>query len=209
MRFISLVSLVLMGLGAGSAMAVSKADLDRAAADYFISLATTKAELSAGAQQLMTPMAAGRKVNHRCDDDQGDQGGRDSCVGAACDKLGTYGCDSTSEIREVGEACRGNRSGACMNEVCAKLGPYGCDSISEVKEVGQICRGNVNGSCMRAACDKLGPYGCDSISEVREVGEACQGASGSCVSSVCDRLGPYGCDSISEIREVTTSCRGG
>lgn len=188
----------------------SKDKIDRLVTEYYASLkgsGTTSLSPQAGA--LFRTTSAGARPTHRdCEDQDQDSSGGNSCIDAACDSLGTYGCDTTSEISEVGDACRGNRSGSCLKAVCAKLGSYGCDTLSEIQTVGQICRGNINGGCMDTACGNLGAYGCDTASEVQEVGEVCRGVSKSCLKSVCDRLGSYGCDTISELREVALSCRG-
>ncbi|MEZ0391724.1 MAG: hypothetical protein ACAH59_05885 [Pseudobdellovibrionaceae bacterium] len=98
-----------------------------------------------------------------------------SCTDVACEKLGAWGCDDLSEIKEVGAACRGNYDGQCLKAACAKLGAWGCDNLSEVKEVARACVGNYEMSCFDSVCQRLGAWGCDDLSEVKEVLQTCSG----------------------------------
>jgi hypothetical protein len=98
-----------------------------------------------------------------------------SCTDAACEKLGRYGCDDLSEIKEIGAACRGNYDGSCLTAACEKLGRYGCDDKSEVQKVARACVGNYDSSCFESVCNRLGRYGCDDTTEVEEVLRSCAG----------------------------------
>ncbi len=143
-------------------------------------------------------------------DDNNNPGGRPrgSCMDSVCKKLGTFGCDSMSEIEQVGQLCRGNHNGDCLDSVCTRLGTFGCDSISELQQVASVCRGVWGNNCMDFACTQLGTFGCDSISEIERVGGLCRGVSDArCVEDVCKRLGTFGCDSIGELEKVAESCK--
>ena len=130
------------------------------------------------------------------------------CLDVVCDKLGTYGCDTQSEISQVTLACRGVDSD-CVSASCSYLGTYGCDTISEIQQVTNTCRDVFDGRCMEVACNKLGTYGCDTMSEIQQVGALCKGrVDNDCIESVCQRLGTYGCDTMSELQQVARSCGG-
>ena len=150
------------------------------------------------------------KINHqdasnKHRDDCEPRHGSTSCVEAACDALGQFGCDDMSEIRSVTAACRGT-SGRCVAASCDALGKFGCDDMSEIRSVTAACKGS-NGRCVAAACNALGQFGCDDMSEIRSVTTACKGVDGRCVRSVCENLGRFGCDDMSEIRSVTATCK--
>ena len=98
-----------------------------------------------------------------------------SCIEAACDNLGRFGCDDVSEVKEVAEACRGNYDGSCLTSVCGKLGRFGCDDMHEVKQVARACVGNIDGSCFESVCRRAGPFDCDDFNEVQEVLRTCAG----------------------------------
>jgi hypothetical protein len=98
-----------------------------------------------------------------------------SCVDVACDKLGHFGCDDLSEIKEVGVVCRGNYDGSCLEAVCAKLGHFGCDDLSEIRSVARACVGNYDLSCFESVCSRLGAFGCDDVKEVEDVLKTCVG----------------------------------
>lgn len=98
-----------------------------------------------------------------------------SCTDVACEKLGPYGCDTLSEIKQVGTSCRGNPNGNCLSTVCDKLGTFGCDTETEITEVARACVGNSETDCYVSVCERLGRFGCDSLSEVKEVLKACSG----------------------------------
>lgn len=102
-------------------------------------------------------------------------GSQQPCIDLVCEKLGTFGCDSVSEIQEVGRMCRGNPDGRCIDTVCNKLGTFGCDSHVEIGEVARACVGNVDVGCFESVCRRLGSFGCDSQSEVAEVLRTCAG----------------------------------
>lgn len=104
-----------------------------------------------------------------------DPQGQQSCIELICDKLGTFGCDTTSEIQEVGRACRGNPDGTCVDAVCTKLGTFGCDTMSEVRDVARACVGNFDIGCFESVCRRLGTFGCDTQAEVDEVLRSCSG----------------------------------
>ena len=134
--------------------------------------------------------------------------GQGNCIDAVCEKLGSYNCDSQSEINEVARACRGV-DGSCIQATCSRLGTYNCDSISEIREVAASCQNVYDSRCVDVVCEYLGSYNCDSISEIKEVGAMCRGRVDSdCIQNVCKRLGTYNCDSISEIRQVAQTCGG-
>lgn len=131
-----------------------------------------------------------------------------NCINEACNFLGSYGCDSASEVQAVATACRGVDS-SCLNKSCALLGNYGCDSISEIQGVTGACRKVADSRCIDVVCNRLGNYGCDSLSEIIEVGNACSNRVDiKCIETVCDKLGSYGCDSLSEVANVAKSCSG-
>jgi hypothetical protein len=100
---------------------------------------------------------------------------RQSCVDAACDQLGSFGCNEITEIQEVGKACRGNYDGHCLKVICERLGPFDCNELSEIQKVARACVGNYDTSCLDSVCERLGPFGCDEISEVQEVLKTCAG----------------------------------
>jgi hypothetical protein len=150
------------------------------------------------------PVSDGVRPQH-CDDQAGKG---PSCLDVACQYLGTYNCDSASEIEQVARSRRGNWSGDCLNGACSRLGSYNCDSPIEIDEVAKSCRGQRGDSCMAVVCGYLGSYNCDSMSELSAVGRACQNVEGKCIESVCSKLGKYNCDSMSEIERVAKSCRG-
>jgi len=98
-----------------------------------------------------------------------------SCVNAACDKLGVWGCDSLDEVKKVGVACRGNHNGLCLKTACQKLGAWGCDSLDEITTVARACIGNHETDCFDSVCKRLGTWGCDSVDEITEVLKTCAG----------------------------------
>ncbi len=97
------------------------------------------------------------------------------CLDVVCNRLGSFGCDSTNDIIAVSKACRGNVNGLCVDELCSRLGSFGCDSISEATRVAQACIGNDDAACVNSVCTRLGSFGCDSISEVETVAKSCAG----------------------------------
>lgn len=132
-----------------------------------------------------------------------------SCADVACQKLGTFGCDTLDEIRAVGLACRGNFNGDCLFWSCQKLGQFGCDTLDEVRAVAKVCVGSFDSECIQSSCEKLGTFGCDTIQEIQEVGVVCKGVVGrDCIDQVCSKLGSFGCDTMDEIREVGKACGG-
>lgn len=143
-----------------------------------------------------------------CEDQEDEQGSNTSCRDAACDLLGQFGCDDLSELKAVGEACRGNRNSACLEAACTRLGPFGCDDLSEVRSVAQVCKGHLGRRCINVSCDLLGQFGCDDLSEIRAVGQFCRGTPSRCIESTCARLGQFGCDDLSEVKAVAESCQG-
>lgn len=144
-----------------------------------------------------------RDRRDECDDDDL------SCVDVVCDRLGTFGCDSQSEVSAVLSACRGNDDGGCISSLCDRLGTFGCDSLSEVQAVAASCANNRGGECVTSVCNHLGTFGCDSQAEVTRVAEACRGnRNADCVDAVCERLGTFGCDSESEVLQVVRECAG-
>ncbi len=98
-----------------------------------------------------------------------------ACLDVACQKLGQFGCDDMSEIKEVSEACRGNYDGSCLSSACRKLGQFGCDDMSEIKKVARACVGNRDSDCFDSVCQRLGQFGCDDFSEIDEVLKTCAG----------------------------------
>lgn len=153
---------------------------------------------------LMTPAFPHRPPH--CDDDGPTR--HTDCLETVCEKLGSFGCDTSGEVNDVATLCRGV-SASCVSNVCEKLGSFGCDTINEARDVADICRDVFNGDCMREVCGRLGSFGCDTMSEVRQVGGICRGrVDVDCIRSVCDRLGSFGCDTMSELEEVGRTCSG-
>ncbi len=103
------------------------------------------------------------------------QGSSSECVDFACQKLGAFGCDDLSEIKQVGKACRGNFDSECIEFMCKKLGAFGCDDMNEIERVGKACVGNFGSGCISSVCSKLGAFGCDDMNEVEEVAKTCGG----------------------------------
>ena len=58
-----------------------------------------------------------------------------NCTDVVCEKLGQFGCDDMSEIKQVAQLCRGNYDRNCIESVCDKLGQFGCDDMNEVQAV--------------------------------------------------------------------------
>ncbi len=98
-----------------------------------------------------------------------------SCLDFICSKLGTFGCDTLSEIQEIGLVCRGNPDGMCIDVVCTKLGTFGCDTLSEIRDVTRACVGNFDTGCFESVCRRLGTFGCDTHSEIEVVLRTCAG----------------------------------
>lgn len=131
-----------------------------------------------------------------------------SCMDAACEKLGSFGCDTQSEISTVAQACRGV-DGACLQSVCKRLGSFGCDTMTEIQSAAATCQNVFDERCVNVVCDRLGSFGCDTMSEINQVGNLCKGRVDSdCIQSVCTRLGTFSCDTISELEQVAKSCSG-
>ena len=146
------------------------------------------------------------KINNHPDCHPGE--GQNSCIDAACEKLGSWGCDTQSEINEVAQACKGV-DGSCIQATCTRLGSWGCDTMSEINEVTISCHNVFDGRCVDVVCDHLGSWGCDTMSEINEVGGICKGRVDSdCIQNVCKRLGSWGCDTMSELRQVAQTCGG-
>jgi hypothetical protein len=182
---------------------IDKARIDALVTDYFAN-ETSKSKIAT----VKSLMKFDGTHNQDCEDQDDEEGNSTSCRDAACDRLGQFGCDDISEIRAVGEACRGNHNSACLELACDRLGRFGCDDLSEIRTVAQVCKGHYGRRCIKVACDRLGQFGCDDLSEIRVVGDACRGVPSRCVESTCDRLGQFGCDDLSEIKAVAESCRG-
>lgn len=185
---------------------VSKEELVEIAKEYhlsqFIKTKTLKAPLQS--TKGMQIQGGGR----RCEDNS-EKGPSGRCVDLVCEKLGTYGCDSQSELSEVAMICSSQYNESCMASSCRRLGTYGCDSISELKEVSGLCENVRSSGCVDQVCERLGTYGCDSVSELKGAAQACSGIRDTgCITKLCERLGTYGCDSLSEIEAVARTCKG-
>lgn len=98
-----------------------------------------------------------------------------SCMDEACKRLGHFGCDDISELKEVSKACRGNYGSQCLQTVCDKLGHFGCDDMREIQSVTRACVGNYDMGCFDSICKKLGHFGCDDMREAEEVLNTCSG----------------------------------
>lgn len=183
-----------------AAQNISQAQLDKMASDFYMNESSSKFQLMG--------MTTNRQTDpHRCEDQEEEDRGP-SCSEAACQFLGSMGCNEISEIEQVGRACRGNVNGRCISSTCARLGSMGCNEMSEIEQVATVCRGNFGGRCMDTVCNLLGSMGCNEISEIQRAGVACKGVKASCIEDVCRRLGSMGCNEISEIERVASSCRG-
>lgn len=130
------------------------------------------------------------------------------CVDYACQKLGTFGCDTMDDVKEVSKACLGNYNEKCIRKVCEQLGTFGCDTIDDIKEAGAACRGVRGTKCLDFVCTQLGTFGCDTMDDIKDAGQACKGTDTSCMKSTCSRLGTFGCDTMDDIKEVARACRG-
>ena len=194
MKFVAILTLLVCSISFAAAPVVQKLDqkkLDALVISYTI------------AKNLKQKSELFESMNHHpiCNP-------QTSCIDAACEKLGTFGCDSQSEIDAVASACRGV-DGDCLSSVCTRLGSFGCDSMSEIQSAANVCKNVFDGRCMDVVCDHLGTFGCDSMSEVSEVGKLCTGRVDSdCIQSVCNRLGSFSCDSMSELQQVAKTCGG-
>ena len=96
-----------------------------------------------------------------------------SCMSVACDLLGELKCNDLSDIKAIGQACRGNYNGLCLREVCSHLEPFGCSDISDLRTIAPACSGNVDGSCVQDVCSRLSPLGCQNQSDLVTIAKAC------------------------------------
>ena len=184
---------------------INKALLSKMATEYHLASVAKESSLLNFSSLMKGPGT--QSHGRRCDDEQsGPSGG---CVDAVCQKLGTYGCDSQSEIGAVAAICSNQYNESCLTAACSRLGTYGCDSLDEIKAVAGVCENVRSTGCVDQVCQRLGTYGCDSMTEISSAAQACSGIRDSgCISALCDRLGTYGCDSLSEIEAVAKSCKG-
>lgn len=173
----------------GEAAPATAAEIDRLVDDYLLSRASGKADHDTN--MCLPPVDP------------------KACADAACELLGSFGCDSQEEVLPVLKACRGNHGADCLTSTCALLGSFGCDSRDEILPVLESCRGVVDTSCVQSACELLGSFGCDSDEELLPVVDSCRGSvDGDCVAFVCEQLGSFGCDSWEELEPVLESCSG-
>lgn len=187
---LSLVSACEEGFEEPFSEGVLSSDLDLMVEDYLLTQLSSKADTISFKKEQCLPKPDAN-----------------ACFDAACDRLGTFGCDSQSEVKTVLKSCKGNHGADCLNNACDKLGTFGCDSLSEVTTVAIECRGIFDGGCVNSICDRLGTFGCDSQSEVLSVIQTCEGLDAECVDFLCDSLGTFGCDSMSEIKSVAAACK--
>lgn len=182
---------------------VSKTTIDLLVVDYFAHQ-SSKRQIS----NVKSLMQMNSPHDQDCEDQEDEQGSNASCRDVACALLGQFGCDDLSEIKAVGEACRGNQNSGCLEAACDRLGAFGCDDLSEVRSVAEVCKGHLGRRCINVSCDLLGQFGCDDLSEIRTVGQFCRGTPSRCIEATCARLGQFGCDDLSEVKAVAESCQG-
>jgi hypothetical protein len=131
-----------------------------------------------------------------------------SCVDEVCDRLGQFSCDTSGELQNVANICRGV-GGTCVDISCKKLSPFSCDSFSELKQITNQCRDVFDGRCLEVTCNKLGAFACDESEEINKISLLCKGrVEAGCIESVCNRLGHFYCDSFEELQQVTKTCSG-
>lgn len=144
------------------------------------------------------------QLQHR-ENQCGDRPTPTSCIDSICKRIPSYDCDSTSDIREVGETCR-SADGSCIDEVCSKLPSYECNSLSDFDEIADVCQDS-RGSCITSVCSRIPSYECDSLSDLEEIGQMCRGMrDNGCVEAICSRLPSYRCDSTSDLEDVIDEC---
>lgn len=130
----------------------------------------------------------------------------EDCLNAVCSRMSDFNCDSTSEVSEILEACRGT-DGSCVRESCERMSSFECDDLSETTAIARSCK-YVGYGCTAAVCSSMSSFRCDETEEIVAVNEMCQDTSGECIRAVCSRLTSYSCDSISELREIAQQCSG-
>ncbi len=134
-----------------------------------------------------------------------------NCMETICEKIGSWNCDSQSEISAVAAVCSDQYNGACIDNTCSKIGSWNCDSLSEIKTIANTCKGIYNPSCIDNICSKIGSWNCDSLSEIQTITATCQNVgieTTGCIEFTCNKIGSWNCDSLSEIQNVIRSCKG-
>jgi hypothetical protein len=97
------------------------------------------------------------------------------CVNAACNRLGSFGCNDISKVEPVSKACRGSYGGGCLEAACSKFNSFECSDFERLEGVIIACRGNYDGSCVNQVCSRIGSFGCNSIEKVIRVAKSCGG----------------------------------
>ena len=185
---------------------VTSADLQALAKEYYLGK-TIKNKWSLLLKKNTGSPELSRDRGRHCEDDS--QPDHNTCMDNVCKKIGSYYCDETSELAEVGLICSRIDNSDCIDMMCQKVGSYYCDELSELNKVSLACEGVRNTDCISNVCSKVGSYYCDELSEIQSVGAVCSNIRDvSCIDAVCSRVGSYYCDELSEISEVAKACRG-
>jgi hypothetical protein len=189
MKLVLTVALLLLSLSAFS-KTVSKKQL---AAEYFLNLANASSVQSFTHDQCYP----------RPD--------TSSCVKTVCDKLGPFGCDDQSEIKNVASMCSGNWGGECVQTTCGSLSSFDCDDLSELKEIALSCSQVFGNSCSRFFTKRLSTFEHDDRSEMVKINTQCKNVSPEiidCAQYVCSKQSSFACDDFNELSDTIKSCSG-